>query len=512
VTASQGHALVADRAGRSRAGLAGVLGATGVVMMSNTLLTAALPQLSAALRASESQLSWMVDTYALVLAGFLIPAGALGDRYGRRGALVLGLAVIVVSNAVALGWHDPGVVIASRGLAGLGAAMAFPATLSTIMTALPEEQRARGVALWATVVGLAGFLGILVSGALVEVFYAFSVFLFGMIAAAAGLALVVLFVPDSARPSGAKLDAVGVVLALAAVAGVMTAVTEQPEHGWASAYVIAGAGVGVAGTIAFVAWELHRREPLLDVRLFRLPGMNSGCVAVIVSFFCFYGLFFLGIQYLQDVRGYGSLVAALAFLPVAVWFPVAPRVVTLVRRFGSRSVLTSGLLCTAAGYLICATLDAGSSYVVFAVGLGVIGVSMVIVMPPATMAIVQSAPTEKQGVASALNDLARQLGAAFGVAVIGAIFNTAFRAHLAGSGGKATLGALGSLLAGGGSVGQAAVVKDAFMSGFRLAMVVCAAALVLGAVVAAIRTPGRADGPAAQPGERGTDQEAISEL
>jgi MFS family permease len=473
-------------------GLGGVLAATGVVMMSNTLLNAALPQLAKDRDAGQSQQAWMVDAYSLVFAALLIPAGGWGDRYGRRRALVAGLGVILAGNALAVLVPTAGAVVASRAACGVGAALAFPATLSTITSALPSEQRARGIARWAAVVGLAGFLGILVSGALVQVFAPSSVFVFGALAAACALVLVALFVPDSLAGGRSSLDLRGAVLALVAVGGVMLAVTEGPERGWSSALVIVGLTAGAGAMACFVAWELRCAEPLLDVRLLRLPGISSAAVAMAMAFFCFYGLFFLGIQYLSYVRGYGSFACAVAFLPVAVWFPLAPQVVRLVQRYGRRTVLTGALACAGLGYLVCGTLGTGSPYVVFALALAVIGAAMVALMLPATMQIVESLPTGKQGVASALNDLVRQLGAAFGVAVVGAVFNEAFRerlSHEALPAGQGPQGALHRLAGGDGMDASTGLVRDAFMSGFRPAMITCAVLLGFSAAFVAVRTP-----------------------
>jgi EmrB/QacA subfamily drug resistance transporter len=428
-------------------------------------LNVALPDLARATGASTTQLQWIVDAYALVFAGLLLPAGALGDRLGRRGVLLAGLAVFGGGAAVATQLSDPGALIAVRAVMGVGAALIMPTTLSIITATFAAEHRDRAVGVWAGVAGGSALVGLLVSGLLLEAFSWSSVFALSVVLAAVGGGLTVRFVP-SGTPEAAPLDGVGAVLSALGLGGIVWGFIEGPTRGWTSGVVVAGFAAGVVLLAAFVAWELRREEPLLDPRLFALRGFAAGTVSVFVQFFALFGVIFVLLQYLQFVLGYSPLEAGAALAPTALTtIALAPRVPRLAERFGPAVVGPAGLALIALGLLIGATTGTGASYWHLLGALIPLCVGMALAAPPATTAIVTSLPDDKQGVASAVNDTAREVGGALGIAV------------------------LGSVLA--NHVGHLGPHTDpqALVDGYAAALRVGAGALVAGAVFVAVRAP-----------------------
>jgi EmrB/QacA subfamily drug resistance transporter len=479
--------------------LATIVLAVLLVVMSVSSLNVALPSIGRALEASQSDLQWIIDGYAMVLAALLLPFGALGDRYGRKRFLVAGLFVLAAASIVAALVGDVGGLISARVVAGVGAAAVFPATLSTVTATFPPEQRGRAVGTWAAAASVGGIVGVLVSGIVIEAFddYAAIFWLTGSLTALCFL-LAAKFVPDSADPSHAHLDPPGTLLSVAAVGGLVLGITEGPVQGWSDPLAAGSLAVGVVAAVAFVLWELRTTTPLLDVRLFANRAFSTGSLSIFLQFFAAFGFFFIGAQYLAVVRGYGPLATGFGLLPLGLLVPPlsrnAPR---LAARYGRGIIGGIGLSCIAAGFLVLTRLQVDSPYLLFVSGLVVFGAGMGLAAAPATEAIVGSLPAAKQGVASAVNDVSRELGGALGIAVIGSAFNTAYRAAVdsgvTGSGAPQQLvdvvrsspAAAEGIAAQAGPVGEAilGVVQSSFMDGFHVALSVGAAAAAVGAVI-----------------------------
>ncbi len=342
-----------------RAVLAVMCIALMMVVAAVASLNVALPDLARSTGASQSQLQWIVDAYALVFAGLLLPAGALGDRYGRKGILQIGLAVFGIASLAAIFVNDPGWLIGLRAVIGVGAALVMPTTLSIITNVFPEDERGRAVGIWAGVAGAGAVVGLLLSGALLEWFSWSSVFAINVtlaVLASAGTARVV---PTSRGGGRTGLDPVGAVLSSIGLFGLIAGIIEAPIRGWLDGYVLSGFVAGAVLLVAFVLYELHRREPMLDPRLFARRGFAAGSLSLTLQFFAQFGLLFVGLQYLQLVLGYSPIEAGASILPMALMVVlIAPRAPRIAERLGVRVVGAAGLATMGAGFLIFASLGA----------------------------------------------------------------------------------------------------------------------------------------------------------
>ena len=414
--------------GRSRLVLAVVGLALMAVVSAVSGLNVALPSLARETGASQTDLTWIVDAYTVVFAGLLLFAGALGDRYGRRLLLAIGLVVFGSAAALAMLVTEPGQLIALRAAMGVGAAAIMPTTLSVITTSFAEDERPRAIGVWVGIAGGGAVLGLFGSGLLLEFFGWQSFFGLNVALAAVALVGVVAVVPSSTDERPPALDWIGAGLSLAAVGGLVFGIIEGPERGWDDPLTLAALAIGVVAGLAFVGWELRRREPMLDPRLFRHRALSAGTLTITVQFFAAFGFFFILLQYLQFITDRSPLEAAVALLPLPfVLLPIARNAPHVAQRIGFRRVAPVGLLFMAAGFGLLSFLEADSPYwflvsglVLFAIGMGLAGT-------PSTTAITSALPPAKQGVASALNDTARGVGSAFGIAVLGSVLNGAYR-------------------------------------------------------------------------------------
>jgi len=467
--------------------LALVMVVAGVSMLAN-----ALPDLAADLGASQSSQQWIVDAYALTLAALLLPAGALGDRYGRRGALIVGVALFGGAAALSAFTGSATALIATRAVMGIGAALLMPGTLSTITSVFPPEERAKAVGIWAGFAGAGGTLGILVSGAMLEAFSWRSIFVATAVLASIALVAIVLVVPSTRASEPVGLDPRGAVLSAIGIGLLVLGIIEGPELGWTDPVTLLGLAGGVAFLVAFVLAELRTEQPLLDPRLFSHHGFATGSASLFLQFFAMFGFFFVSLQFLQLVMGYGTFTAALALTPMAVlMLPISAVSGTMSERYGHKLVGGAGLFVSAIGFALFALLDASTGFWPFLAATLVIGTGAALAMTPATNAIVSSLPRAKQGVASAVNDTARELGAAFGIAILGSAFNIGYRHEIDGRGlpgGVAEQAreapAIAVNLAERASNGSALLdaARDAFIVGMRYALFVGVGLLLVGAL------------------------------
>ncbi|MER7754130.1 MFS transporter [Kitasatospora sp. NPDC097643] len=464
--------------------------ALGAVVAAMSSLNVALPSIARETRASQTQLSWIIDAYSLVFAALLLPAGALGDRFGRRRALIVGLAVFGCGSAGALLTTSPAMLIAVRVLLGAGAALVMPATLSTITGTFPRERRASAVSVWAAVAGASAVVGLLVSGSLLQEWTWRSVFLLNVGLAAVALLGALLFVPESAESEHPPLDRVGALLVVAGLGALVYSIIEAPQHGWGSPVTLAGIGLGLLVLAGFTAWELTRRHPLLDPRLFRNRHFAAGSLSITLQSFAFFGFLFMVMQYLQLVRGDSALVAAVSLLPMAAGMVPGSRLSPLLTaRLGARRPWLLGLVLAGTGLAFFSRLDADSSYGLVAGTLVLLGAGLGLAMTPATTAITDALPPALQTVASAVNDLARELGGALGIAVLGSVLTASYRDHLQLPGlpehaARAARSSLGAATAMGGPAVEHA--RAAFVLGMHDALLVGSAAALLAAVAVAV--------------------------
>ncbi|MEO7744672.1 MAG: MFS transporter, partial [Actinomycetota bacterium] len=394
-------------------------------------LNVALPDLAVDTGASQTQVTWIVDAYTLVFVGLLLPAGAAGDRYGRRGILLAGLGVFGAAAAAALVTSDPLVLIGLRAVMGAGAAAVMPSTLSIITASFPPEERGRAVGVWVGVAGGGAVLGLFASGALLQVFAWNSFFALNVTLAVLALVGTVLVVPSSRESNAPPLDPVGAVAALLTVVGLVFGIIEGPTQGWSDPVTVGAFTVAVVAVVVFVGWELRAPQPMLDPRLFRVRGFSTGALALTAQFFGSFGLFFIVLQYLQYVAGRTPLGAATALLPLPlVLIPLARNAPRIADRFGPNRVVGLGLALSATGLLVISRVGVDLIYWQLATGLVLFGAGMGLAGTPATTAITASLPREKQGVGSAVNDTSRELGSALGIAVLGSVLNSTYRSAL----------------------------------------------------------------------------------
>jgi DHA2 family integral membrane protein (MFS transporter) len=491
-----------------------------VVVLDNTILNVALRVISdprQGLGASQGELAWAINSYTLVFAGLLFTCGVVGDRVGRRRMLLGGLLVFGLGSLASAYAQAPEHLIAARAVMGLGGAAVMPQTLSIITSVFGPEERPRAIGVWAGAVGLALGIGPPLGGLLLEHFWWGSVFLINVPIVAVAVVLLLWLVPESRNARPGRLDPVGVLLSIAGLVLLVYGIIGAGERGSATdpavfVPVLAGAAV----LAAFVVWEARIDHPALDVRLFRDPRLSVAVVAVMMMFFALAGVLFFITFYWQSVREFSPLHAGLLVLPVAaaqmIMSPLSPH---LVARFGPRAVGAAGVLLASSALGSYALLDAHTPVWHVEVAFFVQGSGMALVMTPATASIMAAVPPQNAGAASAVQNTARQVATALGVAVLGALVSGVYRdgvtPHLgavpedrrtaAGESIEATLAAAARL---GGPEGRALVgpAKEAFLSGMHLAAVCAMGTGLLCLVVVLLWMPRRTAPPRGARGER----------
>ncbi|WP_052852674.1 MFS transporter [Streptomyces avicenniae] len=403
------------------------------VIASVSGLNVAQPDLAVAFDASQSTVLWMINLYTLALAALLLPLGALGDRLGRRPVLLTGLVVFALASAAAGLAPTTEVMLAARLLGGVGAAMIMPITLAVITSTFPEEERGRAIGVWTGVAGGGGVLGMLLSAALVDVVSWRWLFVLPVALVAVAVVMTLRSVPDSRERTGHSFDTVGALTSVVAVAGLIFVLQEGPERGWTAPATLLGLAAGLAAAAGFVAWELRRRDAaLLDVRLFGDRGLSGGSLTLLVVFGVQAGIFVVLFPFFQAVLGWSGLLSTLALMPMAVLMMAAsgfaPR---LAARTGPRATTATGVALAGAGLaLMAAVVSVEGGYLSVLPGMLAMGAGMGLSMTPSTEAITGALPRERQGVASALNDVTREFGTALGVALLGALLSSGYRAAI----------------------------------------------------------------------------------
>ena len=432
VTPGDEHDVVIVDARRRLLVLAAMCIALVAVVASVSGLNVAQQALATDLGATQSQLLWIINGYTLVLAALLMPVGAIGDRWGRKPILLIGFVVFSLSNLASAFSTEPTTLIGLRVLAGVGAAMIMPVTLSVITTSFPREEQAKAIGTWAGFAGAGGIIGLFVSAAIIDNATWPWVFALPIALAAISFVLTIAFVPHSVEHTEAGFDVAGSILSAVAVGGLVLAFHEGPEQGWNAPITVAALAAGIIGAAVFVAVELRRDHPLLDVRIFAIRGLAAGSINLFVVFAVMFSLFLVLVQYLQAVLGYSALRAASGLLPMAVMMmPLSTIAPTIAERIGFRRTLVTGMLLMAAGLFTFAMLaDPNGGYLSVLPGILLLGAGVGLSMSPSTAAITASLPEEKQGVASALNDTVREMGGAVGIALIGSVLNSAYQANI----------------------------------------------------------------------------------
>lgn len=476
-----------------------------VIGMDNTILNVALPTLVTDLGATASELQWIVDSYVLVFAGLLLTMGAVGDRFGRRLSLNVGLVLFALASAASAWAGSAEMLIATRAAMGIGAALIMPATLSIITDIFPDHERGRAIAMWAAMAGLGIIAGPVIGGWLLESFWWGSVFLVNLPVVTVALLAGAVVVPESADPDATPLDPVGAVLSIAGLSAVVYGIIEAPVAGWTAPETLWAIAGGLVILAAFLAWEARTAHPMLRLDFFRNSRFSAGSAAIMLVFFALFGAIFVLTQHLQFVLGYSALEAGWRITPIATLVVSAPLSARAAERVGTKAVVTTGLLVVTAALALLAGVEVGDGYAIVGWAMAVMGVGMGLTMAPATDAIMGSLPLAKAGVGSAMNDTTRQVGGALGVAVIGSVLSSAYSSAvepvLARLPGEATAAAGDSVGAAlqiaqraGGTEGQALAdaARKAFVSGLGDAMWVAAGVALTGAVITVLALPARA--------------------
>jgi EmrB/QacA subfamily drug resistance transporter len=477
------------------------------INIDTTVINVALPSLTRELGAGTRDLQWIVDGYNLAFAALVLAAGSLGDRYGRRPALLVGLLGFAAASGLGALCTSPGELIAARVLMGTFAALIFPTTLSVITNTFTERAaRAKAVGIWGAVTGLGVAVGPVTGGLLLTDFSWPSVFV-GLIPVALLAAFAVWrLVPESRDPNTPPVDKPGLLSASVAVGALVYTIIEAPGWGWGSAPTLVGFAIAVLAGLIFVAVERRAQHPMLDVSLFAERAFSAASGAVTVAFFALFGFIFLITQYMQFVRGYGPLSTGARILPVAISIGASSVLgANLAARLGTRAIVATGLTLLGGSFLWISQSTTTMPYGVIAMQMVMMGVGLGLTTAPATESILSVLPPAKAGVGSAINDATREAGGTLGVAIIGSVYTSLYAsqllhgaaAHLPAQVLQTVKGSVGAGYAVAGHVPaalHAAVlhsVTSSFMTGLHAGCFVAAGVCALGALGAGF-LPGRA--------------------
>ena len=398
-----------------------------IIGLDNTILNVAIPTLQREFSASATSLQWMVDAYILVFAGLLLTMGSLGDRFGRKRALQVGLVIFGLSSLFAAYADSSAQLITARALMGIGGALIMPSTLSILTDVFPREERGKAIGIWAGVAGLGVGIGPLTGGVLLENFWWGSVFLINIPVVVIAIVTGLILVPESRDPHPKSLDIPGALLSITAISTLVYFIIEAPAHGWTNAFVIAGFLGGAVLTALFLIWESKIDHPMLNLAYFKNPRFSAGAGAIALGFFALFGMIFGMTQYLQFVQGFTPLEAGLRMAPIALGIAAgAGSSHRFVGKLGTNKVVAAGLVGLAVVFVTISFWQIDTNYWIVGGTFFFLAFSMGNVMAPSTDSVMGAVPEVNAGVASAMNDVTRQVAGALGVAVVGSVINTAY--------------------------------------------------------------------------------------
>lgn len=517
VTPTDGSGEGAPDARQLRSILIAVSMALMAVIASVSGLNVAQTEMAVDLETSQTTVLWIINIYTLALSALLLPLGAIGDRLGRRPMLIAGLGIFGVASVVAGLAPTAEVMLAARVAGGIGAAIIMPVTLAVITSTFPEDQRGKAIGVWTGVAGGGGILGMFLSALLVDIADWRWLFTLPIVLVVSALAMTLASVPNSRERPVHAFDTIGALVSIVAVSGLVFVLQEGPERGWTAPATLTSLAVGLIATVGFVLWELRRHDAsLLDVRLFRERGLAGGSITLLAVFGVQSGIFVVLFPFFQAVLDWSALLSAAALMPMAAAMMVtsglAPR---LASQITPGPTMTTGIALTGIGLALMAmTVSVDRGYLSILPGIIVMGIGMGLAMVPSTEAITRSLPPEKQGVASALNDVTREFGTALGIAMLGAILTAGYRDAIDdrlngipdGTADTAREGIANAVQASGSAGPQAQYLLDAaresYIDGWQQSMWVGVAVMGVLAVYIALR------GPKTSPG---TVQDAVEE-
>ncbi|MEV5842898.1 MFS transporter [Streptomyces sp. NPDC051985] len=401
-----------------------------IVVMANTSLIVAAPDMTKDLGLSSSDLQWVIDGYTVPYAALMLVLGSIGDKYSRRGALIVGLLVFAGGAVLGSLVDRTELVITARAVMGVGAAVVMPATLSLLVAMFPKGERARAITAWSATSGLAIAVGPLVAGWLLADHAWGSTFLMNAPVAVLAVVGALLLVPPSKAEGMGRIDYVGGLLSIVSVGSLVYATIEGPHFGWGAGPIAAAVVAGV-GLVAFAAWELRHPNPMLNVRKFAERPFGGSMLAVLFFFFGTFGSIYYSTQYLQFVLGYDALETGVRLLPLAgAVFAGAAVTGRVAPKLGVKAVVGIGMAIGTTGVLLLTRVDSGSTYTDFLPTLLVLGFAIGLSLSPATDTIMGSFPESELGVGGGANDTALELGGSLGIAILGSLLATSYKDRL----------------------------------------------------------------------------------
>ena len=480
-----------------------VLCLSSLVLVVDTMaLTVAVPAMTRDIGASAQDTQWILDSYILVFAGLLLTAGSLGDRFGRRKVMIIGLVLFGAASLAATFCTTSGEVIAVRIAMGVGGALIMPSTLSILITVFDDAERPKAMAAWSSVAML-GLVGSpVLGGVLIDHFSWHAIFFINVPVVALAMLAALILMPES-KGAWQQPDPLGAVLSAVGMTALVWWIIELPQHGafggW-SAIPLAAAAIALGG---FVVWENVTAAPMVPLVLFRHRNFTGGSLSLALLQSGNGGLLLVLTQYLQFVLGYSPVKAGLAFVPLAVAALAGNMAgAGLAAKIGYRLLVLAGMLVMACSFALLTTVSAGSGLAVPAVALGLLGLGAGLAMPAAVGALMSTIPAEKAGVGSALNDTIQQAGTALGIAIVGSLLASGFAGHMpAGAPEQARGSIVGALAAAHGDAGLVHAAREAFTASMSATFTVSAIGVLAAALLATLVMRNTKPEPAAAPAE-----------
>ncbi|MBN0045333.1 DHA2 family efflux MFS transporter permease subunit [Streptomyces actuosus] len=464
-----------------------------------TILNVALPTMASELGATTGQQQWLADAYVVVFAALMLPAGLLGDRFGRRRMLIAGLGVFLVGSLVGALATDVSWVVAARAFMGIGGALITPLALSVLPSLFGPDERTKAVGIISAASALGMPLGPIIGGWLLDHFWWGSVFLVNVPMAALGIAACVLLLPETADPSSPEVDALSTALTATGLGALIYAIIEAPSRGWTDPLVLAVFGAATVLITALVVRERKVERPMLDMTLLAHRGFLFNTLAATLVMFVLSGLLFVLPPYLQAVLGNDALGTGVRLLPMMGGLMVAARgAQPVVARFGPRAVVSAGLVVLAFAALLGSRTTVDSGYGFTALWLAITGFGFGFSVVPAMDGALGTLPGDRAGSGSGLLMTLRQVGAAIGIALLGSLLAGTFRDRLDVTGlpAKAADAAGDSVVAAHIVAGKAhsahlaASANGAYVHGMGVVLLVCGIAALVAALLAGALLPG----------------------
>ncbi|WP_406203230.1 MFS transporter [Kitasatospora sp. NBC_01560] len=460
---------------------------TLVLVIDSMALTVAVPAMTEDIRATTQDIQWILDSYVLVFAGLLLTSGSLGDRFGRRKVMVVGLLLFGAASLAATYCTNPGEVIAARVTMGVGGALIMPSTLSILITVFDEDERGKAMAAWGSV-SMLGLVGSpVLGGFLIDHFSWHSIFFVNVPVVALAVAAALTLMPESKGP-WQKPDPLGAVLSAVGMTALIWWIIEIPQHGAFGGRALVTLAVAVAALGGFVVWENTTSAPMVPLVLFKHRNFSGGSLSLTLVQVGNGGLLLVLTQYLQFVLGYSPVKAGMAFVPLAVAALIGNGAgAGLTAKVGHRALILVGMLVMAASFGLLTTVSADSGFTVPAVALGLLGLGAGLAMPAAVGALMGTIPTDKAGVGSALNDTIQQAGTALGIAILGSLLSSRFAHEMpAGSSEQAKRSIVDALGAAHGDAGLVHAAREAFTSAMASTLTISAISILGAAVLATL--------------------------